>query len=337
MTGHPQAAPARPVNGHPVTIPVMLPLSGHGPSSPWPPQQPDGRGTAPEPSPPAGSAAAPVTPSSSPARQRLRLPSLRRPDGDKVIDWATAATVTAVATFAAIVSYSHIYALALAHAENGIEARLLPLSVDGVIAEASFVMLSAVRRRLPPSPLARFMLWLGIAATVAANVAFGLPPQWIGPVANAVIGALLSAWPAGAFIGSVEMAIRHVRDSRAAATVRPGDAVSDPVMTPSPQEPEPAAVPSPGSPPAPAAPVTPHPERPSRKPVTRPAKAPAKATLPAKGTPSSDGKITAALTADPSLADASIPVMAKAAGVSESTVERYRKRLRDAAAGEGRE
>jgi hypothetical protein len=53
--------------------------------------------------------------------------------GDRVIRFATAAVVCAVAAFAAVVSYSHIYGLGRAHGQDGTTARLLPLSVDGLI------------------------------------------------------------------------------------------------------------------------------------------------------------------------------------------------------------
>jgi hypothetical protein len=75
--------------------------------------------------------------------------------GDRVIRVTTAAVVCAVAAFAAAVSYSHIYGLGRGHGEDGTAARLLPLSVDGLILAAS-------------------------------------------------LGALISAWPAVAFIGTVE-------------------------------------------------------------------------------------------------------------------------------------
>src|SRR5260370_1443671 len=55
--------------------------------------------------------------------------------------------------------------------------------------------------------LARFMLWLGIGATIGANIAFG--------AGYGLLGALISAWPAVAFIGSVEIAMQQVRRSRA--------------------------------------------------------------------------------------------------------------------------
>jgi hypothetical protein len=57
-------------------------------------------------------------------------------NGDRVIRFATAAVVCAVAAFAAVVSYSHIYGLGRAHGQDGTAARLLPLSVDGLILAA---------------------------------------------------------------------------------------------------------------------------------------------------------------------------------------------------------
>ncbi len=146
------------------------------------------------------------------------LSGLRAVNGDTVITWAMAATVAVVAVDAAIVSYSHIYALATGQqgsgVETGIQPRLLPLSIDGVIAEASLVLLYAARHKLTAPKLARLMLALGIAATVAANVVHGLPSSMLPPVAHVVISAFLSAWPAGAFIGSVEMAMQLVRATR---------------------------------------------------------------------------------------------------------------------------
>ncbi len=50
-------------------------------------------------------------------------------------------------------------------------------------------------------------MWLGIAATVGANIAYG--------AGYGLLGALISAWPAVAFIGSVEIAMQQVRRARA--------------------------------------------------------------------------------------------------------------------------
>jgi hypothetical protein len=129
-----------------------------------------------------------------------------RLDGDTAIRALAAVVVLAVAAFAAIVSYSHIFDLGVHHGQNGTAARLLPLSVDGLIASASLVMLHAARRKLDVPWLARAMLALGVGATVAANVGYGLPFGWLS--------AVVSAWPAVAFVGSVEMAVRFVRDAR---------------------------------------------------------------------------------------------------------------------------
>ena len=90
-----------------------------------------------------------------------------------MIRFATAAVVCAVAAFAAVVSYSHIYVLGRAHGQNGAAARLLPLSVDGLILAASLVLLHEARNDRDAPRLARFMLWLGIGATIGANIAFG--------------------------------------------------------------------------------------------------------------------------------------------------------------------
>lgn len=172
-----------------------------------------------EPQPEAPANASP-TPPDHPFRDTLAFlaKALRAVTGDTVITWAMAATVAVVAVDAAIVSYSHIYALATGQqgsgVETGIQPRLLPLSIDGVIAEASLVLLYAARHKLDTPWLARCMLIFGIAATVAANVVHGLPSSMLPPVAHVVISALLSAWPAGAFIGSVEMAMQLVRATR---------------------------------------------------------------------------------------------------------------------------
>ena len=137
--------------------------------------------------------------------------------GDRVIRFATAAVVCAVAVFAAVISYSHIYGLGRAHGQDGTAARLLPLSVDGLILAASLVLLHEARNGRDAPRLARLMLWLGIGATIGANIAYG--------AGYGLLGALISAWPAVAFVGSVEIAMQQVRRARVPRAVAIGSAV----------------------------------------------------------------------------------------------------------------
>jgi hypothetical protein len=122
--------------------------------------------------------------------------------GDRLARW-TAAAVLLVAAIAAVVSFVHIEHLAVTHGQTVLAAFLLPVSVDGTVAAASLVMLRAARAGLGTPVLARAMLGLAVTATLAANVAYGVP--------YGITGALLSGWPAVAFIGCAEMAIGMVR------------------------------------------------------------------------------------------------------------------------------
>jgi Protein of unknown function (DUF2637) len=133
---------------------------------------------------------------------------------DRSIRVATGAVVLTVAAFAAIVSYSHIYDLARAHGQSGTAARLLPLSVDGLIVAASLVMLHEARNGQRAPALARVMIGLGVAATIAANVAYG--------ATYGVVGAVISAWPAVAFVGSAELLMVIIRSPWRVSGAVPG-------------------------------------------------------------------------------------------------------------------
>jgi uncharacterized protein DUF2637 len=93
---------------------------------------------------------------------------------DRVIRWSTAGAVLGVAVVAAVASYEHAYDLVRAHGESGWTARMVPLTVDGLIYASSMVMLDSARRKATVPALARWLLGLGMAATLAANVAHGL-------------------------------------------------------------------------------------------------------------------------------------------------------------------
>ena len=124
----------------------------------------------------------------------------------QIIRWSTAGAVVGVAAVAAVASYEHAYALVRAHGETGWIGRLVPLTVDGLIYASSMVLLDSARREVPVPALARWLLGLGIAATLAANVAHGLGH---GPV-----GAAVAAWPAIALVGSYELFMTIIRGTR---------------------------------------------------------------------------------------------------------------------------
>lgn len=123
--------------------------------------------------------------------------------GDRLIKWSAVAVVVAVAAIAAVVSYSHALALVEAHGETGAVARLVPLTVDGLIYASSMALLSSARQRGPAPPLAYGLLALGIGATLAANVAHGL--------AHGPTGAAVAAWPAVSLVGSYELLMMIIR------------------------------------------------------------------------------------------------------------------------------
>ena len=124
---------------------------------------------------------------------------------DRAIRLSTAAAVLAVAGIAAYVSYWHAYAVVRAHGESGITARLEPATIDGLVYASSMVILYAARHRVPAPPLARWLLGMGITATLIANMAQG----WShGPV-----GAVVAAWPAVSLAGSYELLVWLIRTS----------------------------------------------------------------------------------------------------------------------------
>jgi Protein of unknown function (DUF2637) len=141
---------------------------------------------------------------------------------DRTIRILTAAAVLLVAAIAAVISFVHIEHLAATHGQITLAAYLLPLSIDGTVVAASMVMLRAARAGLGTPWLARVMLAASVGATLAANVAYG--------ARFGLSGALLSGWPAAAFIGCAEMALgmvrRATRKATPEATVKAADQTS---------------------------------------------------------------------------------------------------------------
>jgi hypothetical protein len=127
---------------------------------------------------------------------------------DCAIRLSTAAAVLAVAGIAAYVSYWHAYAVVRAHGETGITARLEPATIDGLVYASSMVVLYAARHRAPVPSLARWLLALGIAATLTADMA----QDW----SHGLAGAVVAAWPAVSLVGSYELLVWLIRASGAA-------------------------------------------------------------------------------------------------------------------------
>jgi hypothetical protein len=67
------------------------------------------------------------------------------------------------------------------------------------------VVLYAARHRVPVPSLARWLLGLGIAATLTANMAQG----W----SHGLVGAVVAAWPAVSLVGSYELLVWLIRTS----------------------------------------------------------------------------------------------------------------------------
>jgi hypothetical protein len=141
---------------------------------------------------------------------------------DRAIRWSMVGAVSVVALVAAFVSYRHALTVVRANGESGALALAYPLTIDGLIYAASMVLLNAARQGTQAHWLAYAALGLGIAATLAVNVAAGLA---YGPV-----GALVAAWPAPALVISYELLMLVIRGSVRAT--RPAPAAYTPVPEP---------------------------------------------------------------------------------------------------------
>jgi hypothetical protein len=113
----------------------------------------------------------------------------------------TTFAVIIVALVAAVASFDHQRLLAEAAGE-GWRSWLLPLSVDGLILSASMTMRARRRAGEPAGALAWCALLLGVAASLAANVAAAEPT---------VVGRLVAAWPPLALLLAHELLHRQHR------------------------------------------------------------------------------------------------------------------------------
>jgi Protein of unknown function (DUF2637) len=130
---------------------------------------------------------------------------------DRAIRASATVAVLGVAGIAAYISYWHAYEVISAHGENGVTARLEPATIDGLVYCSSMVVLYAARHQLRAPALARWLLGLGIVATLAANMAHG----W----SHGPIGATVAAWPAASLVGSYELLLWLIRSAASGGAV----------------------------------------------------------------------------------------------------------------------
>lgn len=183
---------------------------------------------------------------------------------DRFARLLTGLAVSTVAVIAATVSFTHIASVAAGHGYTPATAKLLPFSVDGLIVAASLVLLAEARAHRPAPRLARAGLWLGICATLAANVEHGAA---FGPV-----GALVNAWPGVAFVVASEILLGMIRR---AGGIPMGESAFETVA-----EVEPVAVPT-GVPGVPSSVAD---DMPEIEPLTVPASTVPTAPVPVPGT-----------------------------------------------------
>lgn len=136
----------------------------------------------------------------------VSVPTVTRQTVSPRVRWAAVATVVMVAAVAAVMSYGHLRAVAAEQGEDA--AALFPLSVDGLIVAASLVLLVRRRAGLAGGALAWCGLLVGVAATVAGNVASAEPT---------VLARLVAAWPPVAFALSYELLLTLIRPTTPAA------------------------------------------------------------------------------------------------------------------------
>ncbi len=147
----------------------------------------------------------------------------RRMDGDQMRRGAMWILASCVAAIAAVVSYSHIYDLGRAHGGTGVSARLLPLSVDALILVGELMLLHQADHKGGRFILGWVMVWSGILATLACNVAFGAQ--------FGVTGALIWGWPAYSFVLAAAGMVSIVKRS----AVAPAQGDTEATIVPEPQ------------------------------------------------------------------------------------------------------
>jgi hypothetical protein len=121
------------------------------------------------------------------------------PPRNRVLAVIALPVAAVVAAVAGVVSYSHITALGLRTYQGQADAHLLAIPIDGLIVAGSVLLAAG-------SLLGWLGVALGVAATLFANLQFGLP--------HGALSAAVSTWPAVAFTVACFMLERWLRSRR---------------------------------------------------------------------------------------------------------------------------
>jgi hypothetical protein len=150
-----------------------------------------------------------------------------------VVRGVTVVAVVLVAVIAAVVSYSHMQQLA-ASAGEAWRSWLNPLSIDGLVVAASMVLVTRRHHGGGGGFLAWGALGVGVAASLAANMADARPE---------VTAVLVAGWPAVAFAVALELLLQQRRADQHTTTpdaATPLSAVVAPDPPPASADPAPA-------------------------------------------------------------------------------------------------
>ncbi len=123
--------------------------------------------------------------------------------GDRLIGWSATTSVVIVTAIAAVISYGHARELVVRYGTAGWTADALPLTIDGVVATCSLILVDCARHDRNAPWQAWFLLITGACATVAVNIAAGL--------SHGIVGAAIAGWPALVACGCFDLLLRHRR------------------------------------------------------------------------------------------------------------------------------
>ena len=123
--------------------------------------------------------------------------------GDRLIGWSATISVIIVTAIAAVISYGHARELVQRYGATGWTADALPLTIDGLVATCSLILVDCARHDRDPPWHAWFLLITGACATIAANVAAGL--------SHGFVSAAIAGWPALVACGCFDLLLRHRR------------------------------------------------------------------------------------------------------------------------------